>query len=239
MSPRTFTAGAAAAAALLPLLAGCSDEEPANASGSTPSSTAADEAPALPGGVTRLPDPEAGSTVQPGRYRVPLGDTLAFDIGLGAPTSIEGDGLYLSTPDFVLKTELATDRYGVPTDACHGDGISPVGPSVADLVKAIRTQPGLQVDRPDLATFDGAHGKHLRVRIDPAFDVSTCRDGQVNLPGVHGTNNNVTPAYVGEWWILDVSGQRVVVQGMCDPCNAISADRIHQTVGSLAFTTVP
>ena len=238
MSPRTITAGAVAAA-LLPLLAGCSDDEPAAGTASSRTVDPADQEPTLPDGVTRLPEPDAETTLEPGRYRVALGEGLAFEIGLGSRTNIEGDGLYLATPDFLLKTELATDRYGVPADSCRGDGITPVGPTVADLVTAIRDQPGLRVGRPRPVALDGASGTHLRVSIDPAFDVSACRDRQVNLPGVHGTNNNVTPAYVGEWWILDAGGQRVVVQAMCDPCNAIAADRIHQTVETLAFTTAP
>ena len=36
------------------------------------------------------------------------------------------------------------------------------------------------------------------------------------MPGNPGTSNNMAPGYVGDWWILDVDGQRVVVQQYCD-----------------------
>lgn len=239
MSPRTLTARAAVVAALLPLVAGCSDDETAKATGDEPTASATEEEVVLPDGVLALPPPGEDASLDAGRYHVPLDDTLAFEIDLPAGSEGESGGIYLMTPAFILKTEIATDRYGVPSDPCHGDGITPVGTRVADLVKAIRHQPGLRVSRPRPAAVDGAQGTHLRVRIDPAFDASTCRDGQVNLPGIHGTNNNVTPAYSGEWWILDAGGQRVVVQGMCDPCEADFSDRVRETVETITFTTAP
>ncbi|GAA3551158.1 hypothetical protein [Nocardioides daeguensis] len=198
MSSRTFTARVAVAAALLPLVAGCSDDENAKASGSESSPSASEQASLLPNGVQALPGPGEDSSLGAGRYHVPLDEALAYDVDLPAGSEGDSGGLYLMTPDFILKSEIATERYGVASDPCLGDGITPVGPRVADLVKAIRHQPGLKVSRPQPATLGGATGTHLRVRIDPAYDVSSCRDRQVNLPGIEGTNNNVTPAYVGE-----------------------------------------
>lgn len=236
MSSRTITVRVAVAAALLPLVAGCSDDESAKASGSEVSPSAAEQESLLPNGVRALPGPGEDSSLVAGRYRVPLDEALAFDIDLPAGSEGDSGGLYLMTPDFILKSEVATERYGVASDPCLGDGITPVGPRVADLVKAIRHQPGLKVSRPRPATLGGATGTHLRVQIDPALDVSSCRDRQVNLPGIQGTNNNVTPAYVGEWWILDTGGRRVVLQGMCDPCAADVSDRVRGVVETITFT---
>ncbi|GAA4103975.1 hypothetical protein ACFFOS_02510 [Nocardioides kongjuensis] len=239
MSSRTITARVAVAAALLPLVAGCSDDEGTKASGSEPTPSATAQESLLPNGARLLPAPGEDSSLVAGRYHVPLDETLAFEIDLPAGSEGDSGGLYLMTPDFVLKSEVATDRYGVASDPCVGDGITPVGPRVADLVKAIRHQPGLKVSRPRPETLGGATGTYLRVRIDPAFDVSSCRDHQVNLPGIHGTNNNVTPAYVGEWWILDTGGRRVVLQGMCDPCEADASDRVREVVDTITFTAAP
>ena len=235
MSSRTFTARVAVAAALLPLVAGCSDDEGRQASGSEASPSATEQESLLPNGVRALPAPGEDSSLVAGRYHVQLDETLAFEIDLPAGSEGDSGGLYLMTPDFVLKSEVATERYGVASDPCFGDGIKPVGPRVADLVKAIRHQPGLKVSRPHPATLGGASGMHLRVRIDPALDVSSCRDRQVNLPGIQGTNNNVTPAYVGEWWILDTGGQRVVLQGMCDPCAGDPPSSTREIVQSITF----
>jgi len=192
----------------------------------------------LPDGVRLLPphrDGEEAPVLDAGRYRVPLDDELAFDVDLPDGSHAEGDGLYLALGTVLLKSEIATERFGVAQDWCQGDGIVPVGPTVDELVRAIRSQPGLRVQAPQSVTIGGAPGQHLRVRIDPTLDASGCRDGQVNLPGIHGTNNNVTPAYVGDWWVLDVGGRRVVLQGMCDPCEGDALDALAQTVRGISF----
>lgn len=192
----------------------------------------------LPGGVRLLPDPADGedvTTLEAGRYRVPLDDVLAIEVDLPDGSHVEGDGLYLSSPTFLLKSEIATDRFGVAKDWCHGDDIVPVGPTFDDLVQAIRTQPGLLVEAPRPVTVGGAPGQYLRVRIDPTVDASPCRDGQINLPGIHGTNNNVTPAYVGDWWVVDAGGRRVVLQGLCDPCEGDPLEFVGEVVRGVSF----
>lgn len=192
----------------------------------------------LPEGVRALPaygDGEEPRPLEAGRYRVPMGDSLAFDVDLPSGTQAEAGGLYILTANALLKTELATDGYGVAADPCHGDAITPVGPTVDELVQAIRTQPGLRVGAPEPVTVGGAEGQYLLVRIAPDFDAATCRDRQVNLPGIKGTNNNVTPTYVGEWWILDAGGQRVVLQSMCDPCAGDPPSIVREIVGSIRF----
>ncbi|GAA3551174.1 hypothetical protein [Nocardioides daeguensis] len=192
----------------------------------------------LPDGVRALPayrDGEEPRALEAGRYRVPISDTLAIDVDLPSGSQAEAGGRYIQTTNALLKTEIATDWYGVAEDPCHGDGITPVGPSVEELVEAIRNQPGLQVGVPEPVTVGGAEGQYLMVRIAPGFDASGCRDGQVNLPGIEGTNNNVTPTYVGEWWILDAGGQRVVLQSMCDPCAGDPPRSARRIVGSITF----
>ncbi|GAA4103987.1 hypothetical protein ACFFOS_02500 [Nocardioides kongjuensis] len=192
----------------------------------------------LPDGVRALPTSAVGEeppALDEGRYRFPLSDTLALDVDLPSGTRAEVGGLYILTSNGLLKVEAATERYGVAEDPCHGDGITRVGPTVADLVEAIRTQPGLQVSPPEPVTIGGAQGQYLLMRIDPDFDAPICRDGQVNLPGIDGTNNNVTPSYVGEWWILDAGGRRVVLQSMCDPCAGDPPSAIREIVQSITF----
>jgi hypothetical protein len=192
----------------------------------------------LPEGVLPLPASVAGEeppALDAGRYRVPISESLAIDADLPSGTQAEPGSLYVLTPDAVLKMEIANERYGVAEDPCHGDGITRVGPTVEDLVEAIRAQHGLQVGPPEPVTIGGAEGQYLLVRIDPDFDASICRDGQVNLPGIDGTNNNVTPAYVGEWWIVDAGDQRVVLQGMCDPCAGDPPSSTRKIVESITF----
>jgi hypothetical protein len=69
--------------------------------------------------VLPLPGPHPGAdyaTLPGGRYRIPLTDTLAFDVDVPDGTSSHEDGTFLAMKDFILKTEAAGDYYGVPRD---------------------------------------------------------------------------------------------------------------------------
>lgn len=237
-----------ALAAVTALLGACSGND-ADASdktddpGSSASSTADEsstptEQVDLPDGVQALPERDPGAdfaTLAAGRYRIPLDDTLAFDVDVPAETYAHSDGLYLSHGPVVLKTEVAGEYYGVPDDACRDRRIEPAGPTVDDLVTAIRDTRPYQVSEPEDVRLDGHPGTYLEIRIPAGYDATSCRDGQVALPGNPSTYNNLEPGYVGYWWILDVDGQRVVVQQDCN-CSTDRLDRAAATPRSITFT---
>ena len=181
-----------------------------------PSQSPAPSQVALPEGVNALPTPDANDesvTTEPGRYRVALSETLAIEVELPIATNANNDGLYLAYKSTILKVELAGDDYGVPYDACRQvDSIKPVGPTVDDLVTAIGNQTSYRVTGALPAQIDGAGGRFFELRIPAGYDASQCVDDQVGLPGNPGSSNNMAPGYLGRWWIVDVEGQRVVVQ---------------------------
>ena len=205
-------------------------------------STAIDDV-GLPEGVLALPEPDAGEEsviLEAGRYRVPLSDTLSFEVDLPEKTEANGDGLYLVTGDAILKVETAGAAYGVPSDPCSGlGGITPAGPTVGNLVTAIRNQPIYRVSRPEPVQIDGAAGKYLELRIPPGYDASSCKGGQVGLPGNPDTINDMPPGYTGPLWILDVDEQRVVVQTFCEGCDADASERATRMVQGITFTPTP
>jgi hypothetical protein len=248
MSSTTITARVAVAAALLPLVAGCSDDEPAGASRQdSPSVAAADEssapaAAALPDGVLALPERGPGEdsvTLAAGRYRIPLDDSLAFDVDLPAGTSAHDDGLFLATDSFIVKTELADDEYGVPRDPCTDQVIRPVGGSVDDLVQALAAMPAYQVSTPQPVELGGARGTYLEARVPAGFDDTTCDGGAVQLPGNPDTAVSGPAPYTGRWWVLDVDGRRVVVQQNCWDCGKDAFDRGPKAPQSITFTPAP
>jgi hypothetical protein len=222
------------------------DDVPSSQSAdSTPTeetSTAIEEV-ALPEGVLALPAPDAGEDyviLEAGRYRVPLSDTLAFEVDLPRKTEANNDGLYLVTEGAILKVEAAGVEYGVLEDPCTGSsGIAPAGPTVGNLVTAIRHQPIISVSRPEPVEIGGAPGQYVELRVPRGYDASSCTGGQVGMPGNPGTNNDMAPGYVGPWWILDVDGQRVVVQTFCDQCDADASKRATRMVRNITFTSAP
>ncbi|WP_183099697.1 hypothetical protein [Nocardioides pelophilus] len=182
----------------------------------------------LPEGVLPLPEPEPGedhATLSEGRYRVPLSDSLAFDIDVPEGTSAHEDGLYLAKERIIIKTEVAGEEYGVPRDPCTDQTIEPTGPTVDDLVRELRDLPVYEVSRPEPVELGDAAGTYLEARIPAGFDASPCEDGQVQLPANTGTAVNAPPPYIGRWWVLDVDGTRVVVQQNCWRCTAAQVDR--------------
>jgi hypothetical protein len=251
MSGRTQALGTSIALAVVGVLLGaCSDggaagqagDVPASPSGGSPQagqSTATTEIVDLPEGVLPLPETPDGQEPAPldaGRYHVPLGDSLAFEVDLSKGTTSNSDGLYLQSRKHILKVEAAGQEYGVPTDPCQVQYIEPVGPTVQDLVRAIRNQPIYRVTRSEPVTIGGAEGTYLEIRIPAAYDASSCQSSEVGLPGNPDTNNNMPPGYVGDWWILDVGGQRVVAQQLCDGCTASDRSRLARQVQGISFS---
>ena len=199
---------AIALVAIATLLAGCADDDagPSGKNADAGSSQETDPTPAegsspsvqqvaLPAGVLALPDPGAGEdsvSLEAGRYRLSLGDTLSFDVDLPAGTEANNGGLYLVADDTILKVEPAGETYGVPSEPCTGQGgITASGPTVDDLVSAIREQPIYRASRPERVEIGGAAGQYLGLRIPAAYDASSCTQGQVALPGNPGSNNNM------------------------------------------------
>jgi hypothetical protein len=230
------------------LLAACGgdDKDSSDVAADAPSSQEASPTPSpvvLPAGVLALPEPNAeDETVitEPGRYRVALSDTLAFEADLPVDTSVNGDGLYIIYKDTVLKVEPAGERYGVPSDPCNGfEAIAAAGPTVEDLVTAIRAQSIYRTSRPEPVEVDGAAGTYLEVRIPAKYDASACADDQVGLPGNPDSNNNMAPGYVGRWWVLDVDGQRTVAQAFCGPCDGGGLETMTGVVQGITFTPTP
>ena len=172
-----------------------------------------------------------------GRYRVPLNDTLAFDVDVADRTSAHDDGIFLASGDIILKTEVAGEGYGVPRDPCADHSLDTVGPTVDDLVRAIGDLPVYQVTSPEPVELGGADGTYLEARIPSGYDASQCADGgAVQLPGNPETAVSAPPPYVGRWWILDVDGQRVVVQQNCWGCSADQLTSAPRAPESITFT---
>lgn len=194
----------------------------------------------VPPSVMSLPDAPPGETVvdlPAGRYRVALDDTLAFDIDLPDDSAAHNDGLFLATEDFVLKTELAGERYGVPRHPCSDHRIEPVGPGVDALVRALTAMPAYEVSTPAPARLGGLDAVYLEARVPRTYDDSSCEGRAVELPGNPGTSVGGPAPYVGRWWVLEVEGRRVVVQQNCWGCPDDQFDRAVPTPQTITFTS--
>jgi hypothetical protein len=93
---------------------------------------------------------------------------------------------------------------------------------------------------PEPVELGGADGTYIQARIPATYDASTCDgDGVVQLPGNPDTAAGGPPPYLGRWWILDVDGQRVVLQQNCWGCTPAQLDRGAAILHGITFTPTP
>ena len=249
MRHTTFLRTSVALVAATALLGACSDDadddkaadQPSTspATGQTTSPVADDD---LPDGVRALPARAAGKDfvdLTAGRYRIDLGEGLSFDVDLPEGTSAHDDGLFLASGSAVLKVELAGREYGAPRDPCAG-GILPSGAGVDALVDDLAGVPVYEVSEPETVSLGGADGFYLEANSPEAYDASGCSSkGSLQLPSNPDTAVSAPPPYDGRWWVLDVHGQRVVVQQNCWDCSAAQLDAARPIPSTLAFTAAP
>lgn len=188
-----------------------------------------------------LPAADAGvdyATLARARYRIPLGDGLAFDVDVPDDTYAHDDGLFLASGSVVLKVEIAGDDFGIPDDACHLQVIHPIGPTVADLVRAISTSVPFRVTPPRSVVLGGARGTYLEATLPATYDTGVCEGGKVQLPGTHESAVDSVAPYLGHWWVLDVQGRRVMVQQGCWQCTTDDLDAAASIPASITFATL-
>jgi hypothetical protein len=235
------------------LAGGCSStgqDSNANAPATTPTemrTSAQPDEDSLPDGVLPLPQPSGGddfAVLPAGRYQVPISDTLAYEIELPEGTYAY-DGKYLAFDQArpqriagILYVDEAGEGVGVSRDPCtKQDDIVPAGRTIDELVSAISNQPILDVSEPVTAELGGARGLYLEVRIPKDYNASRCGGGEIGLVGRSGMIRNALPGYVGTWWVLNVDGERILVQPYCPgPCPDNSTEHLKEVAETITFT---
>jgi type IV secretory pathway protease TraF len=172
---------------------------------------------ATPSPTSTLPIREQVSPLQSGTYvtQAPFPVRVTFT----APDGWKG---YLGSPYFAIVYPVngsvgvifATFEK-VVADPCHFDQgfVTPqVGPSVDDLATALTRMPGVTATRPTDVTLSGYAGKQLTVTAPTSFaGCSLSPDGYVLWQGPLGGNYIVEAGDVSRLWILDVDGNRLVI----------------------------
>jgi len=135
-------------------------------------------------------------------------------------------------------------------DPCHwqGQGYDP-GPSVGALVAAVVAQPMRNATRPTDVTLAGYKGQYLELSVPADLKSSTwtnfdacdvdeggSHDFQGWLGNGMGNRYEQVPGQVDRLWVLDVKGQRLVVDATYSP-DTTPADRaeLASVVASLRF----
>jgi hypothetical protein len=145
---------------------------------------------------------------------------------------------------------LRRSRPEVFRDPCHGKGQAfDPGPSVGALVAALVAQPMRNATKPTDVILAGYKGQYLELSVPVDLKSTTwasfddcdaqedgARDFQGWLGNGKGNRYEQVPAQVDRLWVLDVKGQRLVVDATYSP-DTTTADRaeLASIVASLRF----
>ena len=169
----------------------------------------------------RLPSGQQ-QRLEPGRHFVSAGERAVwFDVPRGWL------GWWLGIVDPVAKG-LPPDGTGfgiweveqIYADPCRWDqGTIATGSSVDDLVAALAQQPMRSATTPRDAEIDGFSGKVLQIHVPSDLEFDRCSDGNYgsgefrSWPG----RFHQGPGQIDRIWVLDVDGERVVVDAFWFP----------------------
>jgi hypothetical protein len=221
------------AAALL--LAACSGDPP-SADEAGPDA----ESPATSDEVVELARHGELETLSAGRYSArEIGAAQRYEVDVPEGWHVQS-GTYLNSPTdghgilFVARVP----RHGthLPVHPCRDHTLWRVGPTEADLARAVAAQPLWRVSRPQPVTVDDASGFYLEIELPSQVDPADCVGGAVSEweSGPHGMATETS--FRSAWWILDVHGRRVLVQARCyDTCTRDDQDVMAEMVESITW----
>jgi hypothetical protein len=121
----------------------------------------------------------------------------------------------------------------VARDACIGpdDEVVTPGPTARDLVDALAAQGSMRSTQPEEVSLAGYDGFYLELTGPP--DMGACDKGK----GLTHERGIYSDSQVDLLWILDVEGQRLVVDASHGPTASDSEiEALDAMVGSLAFS---
>lgn len=126
---------------------------------------------------------------------------------------------------------------------CSGGALIQPGPTVADLVRALGQQPMRDATDQGAIVVDGFEGVQLEWSVPPDFDFSRCSDGYFNSwtaqsGSWNGGRYQQGPGQVDRLWILDIDGERLVVDASFMPsADAKDREELWLIMESIRFQT--
>ena len=202
-----------------------------------------------PTATPRVPSCPQGLPYNPGTYLWTALDTQTIPLAITMTEGWKGCGLAfkeLGDPGGVMMIG-AWDVVNVYSNPCRWRSSlmdPPVGPSIDDLAAALDAQELTEAEPAVDATIDGYTGSHIRLEVPVDLDTGDCDAEQMPefrfWDGPGGSDWYLgaadAPGLVGEAWIMDVDGRRVVIQAasFLDAGEA-RRDEIHAIVESIDF----
>jgi hypothetical protein len=174
--------------------------------------------------ATPVPRLNGQDPLDAGRYQVNAGIDTEVTVAVPSGWSASGDWVLIGPRDNDLPDGMAIRFYAIDNLAANplsfeeGGMDPPVGPTVNDLVQAIVSHPSWTATVPTDITIDGHHGQLVEIAIpmdvelvgaEPRFYLSIDPGGG----GIWGW----APGQTFEWYIVDVDGQRLIIDAFHYP----------------------
>ena len=196
------------------LVAAAGDDDESVPATETPTTTPAEV-------ITSL---EGMSDIEPGRYIVDPDLDETTPLVVTFEVADEGwsawSGTYKRNGSAQTAINITTiDNLVVDGCTGHRPADPPVGPGVDDLATALAALQPFEVTAPPTdVTLLGYKGKHLQLAIPAGFAVGRCTNDLLEswispyMGGPFTGYNNGEPGRTQDFWILDVDGQRLVIE---------------------------
>jgi hypothetical protein len=199
--------------------------------------------PSLPG-VVSTPSPrtpgyrlvQGPDGLEPGRWALAADghadDTVLAEVEV--PAGWSGLSWFIGSEDVTVGYWVVSE---VPRDPCHETGRHDPGPRVEDLVTALHEQRLTTVTRQEPVTIGGHDGTYLEL-IAPDIDYTRCQEGQLwywETPSNGARHHDGPAGAIERVWILDVDGQRVVLNAFTTPDDPAAVTELETLMDSVRF----
>ena len=188
--------------------------------------------PTPPASPSATPAPLEDGVLVPGRYAIPdvIPSTIVLTVPPGWQKNAVPAAVWTAGSDAHLAFATVSNVYVDPCAPAPVLSDPPVGPTVDDLVAALDGLPGFEVTTPTDVTVGGYDGKVLELT-SPA-DCDTSR-----LWRAQPVNEDVPVEPHARIWILDASGQRLVIAAHDRPtADPSDVEEMQEMVETLELT---
>ena len=211
---------------LIPTACGAVADEAEPAASSQQLEPTASPGPTGPDVKPLPPQDEEYVVLERARYALPLPPFLYTAVDVPDQWSVQ-QGHYLSAGPMargdgrLFVAPAPEDSTAVPADPCRNhESYTVVGPTERALAEALSNQPFLEVSSPVRVVIGGREGAFVKAKVPEDAEIVTCADQAVDLYS-QGAPEDAwrvgTAGSVVRLWILDVDGERYVVQTESGP----------------------
>jgi hypothetical protein len=195
----------------------------AGSSEPTPTSTLTESAEPT---ATPIPRLNGQEPLDPGRYQVNGGVSAVVTVAVPAGWSASGDWVVIGPRGNDLPDGMAIRFYTIPNLAANplshsaGNVDPPVGPTVDDMVQAVVAHPALTASEPTDVTIDGHAGQLISITIPTDAELPIVEGGPAFYLYAEPSGGGIwgfAPGQIFDWYIVDVDGQRLIIDSFHYP----------------------